>query len=108
VISLGVVSKRDVQKTAGGAAKAAPTRSAATSPTVRSAVAPVTSLDPEFVKLRLRGKNPLVAHNRRLMSVTPATYKRLQVAAKKLSDAVGFVVFPLQVAALIVERWESK
>lgn len=59
---------------------------------------------PEFVKQRLRGPNPLVAQNRRLMSVTPVTYKKLQAAAKQLSEKLGFVVFPLQVAALIVER----
>lgn len=62
------------------------------------------SLDPAIVKQRLRGPHPLVAQNRRLMSVTPATYKKLQTTAKALSKTVGFVVFPLQVAALIVER----
>lgn len=62
------------------------------------------ALDPAFVKSRLRGPHALVARYKRLMSVTPATYKKLQATAKELSDELGFVVYPLQVAALIVER----
>lgn len=61
-------------------------------------------LDPALVKQRLRGPNPLIAKNRRLMSVTPATYKKLEAAAGALSKSVGFKIWPLQVAALIVER----
>jgi hypothetical protein len=61
-------------------------------------------LDVTFVKQRLRGPNPLVAQNRRLMSITPTTYKKLVAAAKELTEKVGFVVYPMQVAALIVER----
>lgn len=62
------------------------------------------ALDPALVKSRLRGPNALVAKNRRLVSVTPTTYKKLEARAKELSAAVGFKVWPLQVAALIVER----
>lgn len=70
---------------------------------VRHPTGPVR-LDPSFAKSRLRGSHPLVAQNRRLMSVTPNTYKKLQARAKELSKEVGFVVWPMQIAALIVER----
>lgn len=63
-----------------------------------------TPLDPAFVKHRLRGPSPLVARNRRLVSVPRDTYRKLQATAKALSEELGFVVYPLQVAALIVER----
>ena len=62
------------------------------------------SVNPIFVKQRLRGPNALVAKNRRLMSVTPATYKKLEALANALTKTVGFVIWPIQVAALIVEQ----
>lgn len=53
---------------------------------------------------RLRGPDPLVANNRRLVAVTVATYTKLEAVAKAVSREVGFVVFPMQIAAILIER----
>lgn len=62
------------------------------------------ALDSTFVKRRLRGPKPIVAADRRLVAITTGTYKRLEVLAEEISKVVGFVVWPCQVAALIVEQ----
>ena len=58
----------------------------------------------EIAQRRLRGPNPLVANNRRLVAVTPTTYKKLEALAKAVSREVGFVVFPMQMAAILIEQ----
>ena len=59
---------------------------------------------------RLKGPNALSAHEdwRRLVAVSPATNLKLKSTARALSKAVGFYVWPFQVAALLVEQGVEK
>lgn len=51
----------------------------------------------------VRGNHGIPNGQRRLFPVTPATQKKLAAVSKRITREVGFVVHPMQVAALLVE-----
>lgn len=68
---------------------------------------PTGKLSPlaEMAARRLRGPRAIVSTgDRRLVAIPTTTFKKLQRQAKELSREVGFHVFPMQVAALLIER----
>lgn len=58
----------------------------------------------EMAARRLRGPHAISSTDRRLVAVPDTTFKKLDAKAKALSREVGFHVFPMQIAALLIER----
>jgi hypothetical protein len=58
----------------------------------------------DIAKKRLVHNHHSMAGDRRLVAMTRDTRRKLAAVAKALSAEVGFYVFPMQVAALLVEE----
>lgn len=57
----------------------------------------------DIAKKRLIGNDHSMAGERRLVTMTRDTRRKLTAVAKKLSVQLGFHVYPMQVAAVLVE-----
>lgn len=54
-------------------------------------------------RLTIHGPRHSMAGDRRLVAMTRDTRRKLQAVADQLAEQLGFHVYPMQVAALLVE-----